>query len=317
VDLRVTIVIVTSYAIEYISECLDSLSQVVDSGLARVIAVDNVSTDGTADLIKRKYPWVTLIESPFNNGFGAANNLALPYLETDYCLFFNTDAVLGKGCCEELIRFLDGNPDVGCVGPMVLDSQGAETVSHYPFMGLFLSIWTAAGLELIFPLNKTNNRWEIRRIPPDRASEVDNVIGAAMMIRREVLDEIGGFDERFFLYSEEEDLLLRMHKAGWKTYYDPSSSIIHRSGGTQYSVGLTRRAIAAANWSRYLYLKKHHSRPAAELSRVVWIITLLLRYLALRLRNRETVQGKLEGYSASIKSLLEPGWFDRVLRPKP
>ncbi len=310
---RVTIVIVTYNSAEFIGECLDSLVGSFESGFVKVILVDNGSSDGTAQLVNESYPWVEVIRSEYNGGFGAGNNLALGRLEGDYCFFLNPDARLDEGCCEKLVRFLDGRSDVGCVGPAVLDVKGRRVVSYHVYTSLYTSLWSAAGLQRIIPLNRSGGRWEVRRRPPGKPVEVDRILGAAMMIRRQALDDVGGFDERFFLFSEEEDLCLRLKHAGWKTCYYPDAQVIHRGAA---SIGQNAPlATAAADWSRYLYMRKHYLRFSAEISRLVWIIALFIRYLLVHLKTPDKGLIKAEGYLLSLRSLLQPGYFDRVIRP--
>ncbi|MDP8237460.1 MAG: glycosyltransferase family 2 protein [Candidatus Hatepunaea meridiana] len=308
---RVTVIIVTYNSAGFIGECLDTLSKSAASGYLKVILVDNASTDSTADIIEKEYPWVNLVRSKYNNGFGAGNNIAISDVEGDYIFFLNPDTRVGPYCSKTLVDFLDDYDDAGCVGPCVIDEKGHKILSYFMFTGLFTSLWSAMELQRLFPLNRTNGKREFRWKPPNYSVEVDRLLGAAIMIRRKVLDQIGRFDERFFLYSEEEDICLRLRHAGWNIYYDPSSYVIHQ-GGTCKQQALPLM-IAAANWSRYIYLRKHKNRISAEISRLVWIILLSLRLFISFLLPAS--RRKRYGYIWSLKSLLKPGYFDRVLRP--
>ncbi|MCF7810646.1 glycosyltransferase family 2 protein [bacterium] len=305
---RGTAVIVTYNSAGSIDDCLRSLAGTVDAGIFKVIVVDNASGDGTADLIERKYPWVELIRNPVNAGFAAGNNLALIHLVGDYCFFLNPDTRVGAGCSKGLMEFLDDHDDAGCVGPAIVDETGKKTLSYFAFTGFITSVWMAIGLQRIFPLNRTDEKFELRRKPSKKVVRVDRLLGAAMMIRNEVLAKVKGFDERFFLYSEEEDFCRQIQNAGWKIYYTPRNFIIHNGG--ESSSQDTVLAIAATNWSRYLLLRKHCSRFKAELSRIIWILTLVIRFLFSIPRSN-----KRKGYILSIKSLLKPGYFDKKLRP--
>jgi hypothetical protein len=305
---RGTAVIVTYNSAVTIDDCLRSLAGTVDAGIFKVIVVDNASSDGTADLIAKKYPWVELIRSSVNCGFAAGNNLALVHLVGDYCFFLNPDTRVGAGCSKGLMEFLDNHHDAGCVGPAVVSKDGKKTLSYFAFTGFMTSIWVALGIQKFLPLNRTGKRIELRRKPPNKVVEVDRLLGAAMMIRNEILAKVKGFDERFFLYSEEEDFCRQIQNAGWKIYYTPWYFIIH--SGSASSSQTTALSIAAANWSRYVLLRKHCSRVTAELSRIIWILTLSIRFLFAvpKSNNRK-------GYKLSIKSLLKPGYFDSELRP--
>jgi len=305
---RGTAVIVTYNSITCIDDCLRSLIGTVEADIFKVIVVDNASSDGTAELIEQKYPWVELIRSSVNGGFAAGNNLALIHLVGEYCFFLNPDTRVGAGCSKGLMEFLDNHQEVGCVGPAVVNKTGDKILSYFAFTGFLTSLWMAIGLQRYLPINRTGKRLELRRKPPNKVVEVDRLLGAAMMIRNEVLSKVKGFDERFFLYSEEEDFCLRLRRAGWKIYFTPRVFIIHNGG--ESSSQNNALATAAANWSRYLLLRKHYSRFKAELSRFVWILTLSFRFLS-----ASNKSDRKKGYRLSIRSLIKPGYFDKKLRP--
>lgn len=311
---RGTVIIVTYNADEFIGACLDSLDPEAAAGKIKVVVVDNCSSDGTRELVRNKYGWVVLIESDYNGGFGAGNNLGLKEAEGEWVFFLNPDAVATAGCIEELADYLTLHPNAGCIAPAIRDGEGRRIVSYFPFTTLRTSFWWATGLNHVFPVNRTDGSWEIRRQPPDRTVEVDRVLGAAMMLPCRALQEVGGFDERFFLFSEEEDLCFRLMENGWKIIYHPEVVVQHAGSGIMKSI--KPLAIAAANWSRYLYLRKNVGRFSAEISRWMWIKMIFFRYLvSLFKRRNRIIQDYRQGYLYSIKSLLKPGYFDRILRP--
>ncbi|NQT33742.1 glycosyltransferase family 2 protein [bacterium] len=314
---RATVVVVTYNSKTTIGECLDSLTESVSSGFLKVVVVDNASSDGTAEEVERSYSWVHLVRNDYNGGFAAGNNLARSYIEGNYCFFLNPDSKVGPYCSSKLVDFLDRYDDVACVGPAVLNYQLRKTISYHAYTGLFTSLWAAAGLQHPFPLNRIKGRWRISRKSIGTLVTVDRLIGAALMIRREALDQIGWFDERFFLFSEEEDLCLRLSQAGWKIYYNPEVYIIHRGAASVKQA--KSLAIASANWSRYLYMRKHHNRLSAEISRFAWIKGIGLRYLLALLKPGGKTglrTRQFESYRLSLKSLIRLGYFERELRPQ-
>lgn len=314
---RATVVVVTYNSKATIGECLDSLAESVSSGFLKVVVVDNASSDGTAEEVERSYSWVHLIRNDYNGGFAAGNNLAQSYIDGNYCFFLNPDSKVGPYCSSKLVDFLDRYDDVACIGPAVLNDQLLKTISYHAYTGLFTSLWAAAGLQHPFPLNRIKGRWKISRKSRGTPVAVDRLLGAALMVRREALDRIGWFDEQFFLFSEEEDLCLRLSQAGWKIYFNPEVYIIHR-GATSVKQ-LEPLAIASANWSRYLYMRKHHNRLSAEISRFAWIKGIGLRYLLAQLKSSGRtglLTRQIEGYRLSLKSLIRPGYFERELRPR-
>ena len=308
-----TTIIVTHNSRADIGNCLTSLEPDAAAGLTRVVVVDNASTDGGADLIRVQFPWIYQIKSPDNGGFGAGNNLGFRLAEGDYCFIINPDTEISHGCGSGLVEFLETHPDAGCVGPGIRGDSEEPVLSYFAFTSLTLSLWIAVGFQRLTTLNRTDGRLELRRHPPANDILVDRLLGAAMMVRRKAFEQVGGFDETFFLYSEEEDLCFRMSKAGWKVYYHPESWVHHHGAGSTSAMNAV--AVAATNWSRYLYLRKHSSRLKAEISRWVWVVMLFLRLLISWLRHPFNRRTRSRGYVESLKSLLFLGYFERVLRP--
>ncbi len=275
---RGTVVVVAYNARTVIERCLDSLHDDAVAGRIKTVVVDNDSTDGTPELVKSRYPWVELVPAGENGGFGAGNNIGSRHAEGRWLFFLNPDAAVIGDCIPVLERFISGHPDAGCVAPAVTGADGGAVLSHFPFTGLATSIWGAVGLNRVLPFNRTDGRFEIRRRAPTGTVEVDRVLGAAMMVPRRVFEQVGGFDERFFLYSEEEDLCLRIRCRGWKVFYFPAARVVHIGSGTTRN--MRPLAVAAVNWSRYLYMRKHRPRWESEVSRLVWVAALALRWCA-------------------------------------
>lgn len=309
-----TVVIVTYNALKIIARCLDSLKKDVESGYAKVVIVDNASTDGTAEYIATEFPWVKLVRNKCNGGFGAGNNSSREYLEGDWCFFLNPDAKINKGCLKILAEFLESNPKAGCIGPAILDQEGKRGLSYFPFTTLLTSIWSAVGLNRVLPFNRTNGRLEVRKTPPVESVIVDRVLGAAMMVPSRLFEQVDGYDERFFLYSEEEDLCLRIWKSGYKVVYLPAAETVHIGGDTTRQ--MKPLSTASANWSRYLFMRKHHSALEAEISRWVWLAAIAVRYIitlvAVWKKGRRDI---LRGYGFSILSLLSRDYFEKNIRP--
>lgn len=309
-----TVVIVTYNAATFIGKCLESLHEDHKAERIKVIVVDNCSEDSTVDIIAGNYSWVKLIRSAVNGGFGAGNNLGIKQAKGEFCFFLNPDSSVKPGCIDKLWEYLRENQDTGCVGPLIVDNSGVPVLSYFAFNGLFISIWTAVGLQKLLPVNHSRRRWEVRRKPATIPVEVDRIVGAAMMMRMKSLKDAGGFDERFFLYSEEEDLCLRLKKARWKVVFCPEAVVEHHGGGSTGSSDPI--AIAAADWSRYIFMRKHYPRLSSELSRFLWISMLSARLIVFTII--ESITGRklrAAGILQSIKSLLKPGYFDRELRP--
>lgn len=266
-DTDVGIIIVSFRSREDIAACLASIGGA--QLRARVVVVDNASHDGTAELVQRSFPEVTLLSSSRNIGFAAACNTGVRASIGKYCLFLNPDVRLSGDAVEALVRFAEENPKVGIVGPQVFNEDGRTlqlSCRSFPTIGsLFFNRFSL--LSRVFP----NNRWSRRylllteNIADPRA--VDWVSGCCMLVRREALDSLQGFDEQFFLYSEDVDLCLRARHAGWQTCYEPRTHVIHRIGAS--SGGL--RPIIERHRSVWRYYKKHMANGQKSLGGLVFL----------------------------------------------
>jgi len=258
---RVDVVMVSWNDKANVSTALESvfaLSEVqADPGFANVIVSDNGSTDGTVEFIRERYgDRVTVIENGANLGFGAACNRAFAHTSAPYVFLLNPDAELKDRALAAVVGFLDEHPRSGIAGSRLYNTDGSIQPSAGEFdtwIGAFLrsSAWGELPL-----FRRFANGAALRGFPYDRRRRVDLVIGAAVALRRAMLDEIGMFDERFFLYHEEVDLARRAATAGWETWFVPESEAVHEGMGSakgQYHVVEIRKQKA-----RRQYWIKHH-----------------------------------------------------------
>lgn len=288
--------------------------RVSGSSAVKVIVVDNDSPDGTADLVEQLHPEVSLIRSGENGGFAAGNNLGLRRAAGEWVLLLNPDAILQPGALDSLVSYLDAHSRVGCVGPGMDDDRPNRLHWPEPFMTPGMAVWYALSLQRVLPLNRIDGARTLLWKAPSKSVRVERLIGAALLLRRSALDEVGLMDERFFLYSEEEDLQFRLALAGWETHYEPLARVKHIGGGSSRFTAPV--AMASANWSRYLFVRKHFGRLAGEMTRIVWCIATFARMiLAILLFATPGFRERMRGYRLSLASLLIPGYFERHLRP--
>lgn len=257
---RIDVIVVCWNDKEKITTALDSvfaLDEVqADPGFANVVVSDNGSSDGSREFIRERYGTrVTIVENDANLGFGAACNRAFAKTSAPYVFLLNPDAELKNGALANMVAFLDANARCGIAGSRIYNYDGTIQQSCGEFdtwAGAFLRSSAWGGLP---PFRRFANGAGLRDFHYDRPQRVDLAIGAALAIRRAVLDEIGTFDERFFLYHEEVDFAKRAAVAGWETWFVPSSEAVHEGMGSakgQYSVE-TRKQV-----SRRKYWIKHH-----------------------------------------------------------
>ena len=259
---RIDVIVVCWNDKEKIATALDSvfaLSEVrEDSGFAQIVVSDNGSTDGSQAYITERYGGrVRIVENGANLGFAAACNRAFAATTSPYVFLLNPDAELKDGALREIVAFLDAHPRCGIAGSRIYNYDGTiqQSVGEFDtWAGAFLR---SSALGELPPLRRFANGASLRGFAYDTARPVDIAIGAALGMRRAMMDEIGVFDEQFFLYHEEVDYAKRAHAAGWETWFVPASEAVHEGMGSargQYNVEKRKQT------SRRKYWIKHHGR---------------------------------------------------------
>lgn len=190
------------------------------------IVVDNASSDGSAEMVREKFPWVQLIENQQNLGFGGGCNLAARLAHGEYLLVLNPDVILFPLTIFGLLTFLQQTPRAGAVGPRILNPDGSLQVSIFPRPSLFREAWRLFHLDHLIPLSQ----YPASTLKASQPQEVDVLMGACILLRSEIVSQVGLFDERFFMYSEEVDLCQRIQQAGWQIFWLPSVEIVHFGG---------------------------------------------------------------------------------------
>lgn len=263
-----------------------------------VIVVDNASTDGSADMVAEEHPWAKLIRSERNLGFSAGNNLGIKAASGRSVLLLNPDTLVHPGALAALVQFADSHPEAGIIGPRLLNADGSIQYSCRSFPTLATGFFRNTFLGRLFPKNRFNRDYLLTDWDHNAVREVDWVSGAAMMIRREVLDQIGLLDEGFFMYCEDVDICYRAHRAGWKVMYCPDAVITHMIA--RASDKNAAAMIIERHKSMFRFFRKHY---AAESSPLVWPIViagLVLRASVLVVKNRIDVY-RMNRYAARTR----------------
>lgn len=224
---------------------------------AEVIVVDNHSQDNSIPYLQPRFPWVRFISNAENCGFARACNQGLQLASGKYILFLNPDTIVPGDCFTKCIDFFQSRQDAGALGIKMMDGSGKFLKeSKRSFPSPLTSLYKLSGLARLFPHSRAFSRYHLGHLDEKESHEVDVLAGAFMMIRREVLDQTGGFDEVFFMYGEDIDLSYRIQEEGYKNYYFAGSQIIHFKGES------TRRG--SMNYVRMFYkamsvfVKKHY-----------------------------------------------------------
>jgi GT2 family glycosyltransferase len=229
-----------------------------DPQFARVVVSDNGSSDGSVEFLRQRYgDRLAIVENAANLGFAAACNRAFAATDSPFVYLLNPDAEVRQGALVEIVAFLEAHPRCGIAGSRIYNLDGSVQESCGEFdswSGAFLrsSAWGEWPV-----LRRFANGAKLRAWDYESERRVDLVIGAAMVIRRKLLAEIGPFDERFFLYHEEVDFAKRAAAAGWETWYVPSSAAVHEGMGSARGLYNVERR---KQRSRRAYWLKHHGR---------------------------------------------------------
>ena len=192
-----------------------------------VLVVDNNSRDGCLKMVQENFPSVITIQSSKNIGFGAGNNLALKKARGDFILFINPDVAIISEMIVKLFTFIKSRPEVGIVGPRLLNPDGSLQFSCFRFPTIFMPFYSRTILKKIPYVRKKLNRYRMVDFDHKETRPVDWIVGGCMMIRKQALDSYGFFDERYFMYFEDIDLCRTFWKNGVKVYYYPQAEMVH------------------------------------------------------------------------------------------
>ena len=252
-------------------DCLESIFKTVHSISYEVIVIDNSSRDGSVDLLRQQYPQVTVIANDHNRGFGAANNQGFAVMKGKYALLLNTDAVLAAGAVNKLWSFIEDHPKAAMVCGQLLNADGSKQNSIASFPTLLTLATNISLLEYLFP-----RRYPSKRYEHSEPLQVDSAIGACMMVRKQALDEVSFFDDRYFFFFEETDMAYAMRQAGWLIYQVPDARIYHLQG---QSIGHNSRSRIEFYRSRYQFLRKWKSKGYFCLAFLIIFVRLILSFL--------------------------------------
>ncbi len=254
----ISIVILNFNTREHLAGCLRSVQADLRPG-DDIFVVDNASSDDSADMVERDFPWVRLICSPINGGFAHGNNQALRHATGDAVLLLNPDTILPAGALDAFEQCLAAYPRAGIIGPKLLKPNGTMHLAcRRSFPTPSVAFYRLSGLSRLFPRSARFGRYNLTYLDPDTPSEVDSVCGACLLIRRSVIERIGLLDERFFMYGEDVDWCLRARQDGWTVRYEPGIVVQHQHGAAsrQRALRTTFHFFRAMD----LFYRKHYVR---------------------------------------------------------
>ncbi|MDJ0674197.1 MAG: glycosyltransferase family 2 protein [Calothrix sp. MO_167.B42] len=268
-----SIILVNYNGADVLLDCLNSIEKFIPKHNLDIIVVDNASQDDSRKLIADKFPHIHLIKLPENRGFGAGNNAGASIATGEFLLLLNTDTILTENILPHLIDLMYTNPQIGIVGPKLLNADGSFQVSFAHTISIQGEYQTLK----LHQAAKNPSQLKIIEQQYQDIQEVDVVVGAALLIRSSLFQALGGFDENFFMYFEESDLCQRVRNQGYKIVYTPHVSLIHLKG---YSTQQAASPMAIEyRRSQMYYYYKH--RPSVEqlLVRVYLFVKFLFEWL--------------------------------------
>jgi hypothetical protein len=261
-------VAIVSYRCEgLLRDCLQSLRAHPPQRPMAVHVVDNASGDGTAEMVEREFPEVTLTVNEVNTGFSVANNIAIRAGDAPYVLVLNPDTRIAADALERLCRVLDARPDIGMAGPRLELNDGSfDHAAKRSFPTPLSALGHFTGIGRRGDAAGKLASYRATELAEDEAGPVDAVNGAFMLMRRTALDRVGLFDEGYWMYMEDLDLCYRFKQAGWTVWYEPSAMVVHVKAGTsgQHRSWKLNRAF---HYGMYRFYRAHYAAEAPAFER--------------------------------------------------
>jgi hypothetical protein len=267
-------VVIVSWNVRALLErCLSSLQECSEQGSLKceIIVVDNASSDGSAQMVRQRFPAVRLIASDSNLGFTRGNNTGAARSSGRYILLLNPDTEVLGDALSAMVAYMEHHPDVGALGPKLLFPDGQVQPSRRRFPTLATAVLESTVFQQWFPRHPVLSHYYVQDRGDDEEQDVDWLVGACLLIRREAWEQAGPLDERFFMYSEELDLCRRLKNVGWRVVFFPGAAVVHHEGGSSSQVVPERHIYFQS--SKVLYFQKHQGTLAGEALRLFLLAT--------------------------------------------
>ena len=253
-------IVIVNYNTEKLTlECIASVYKSHLPYTFEIFVVDNHSSDNSVEAIKKHYPKVKLIENQENVGFSKANNQAITQAQGRYILLLNSDTIVKENTLAAMTQYMDNHMDVGAAGCEVVLSTGElDQACHRGFPTPQASFYYMSGLAKKYPNSPKYNSYHKSYLNMKEIHEIDCLVGAFMLVRKEAIDQVGMLDEEFFMYGEDIDWCYRIKEAGWGIIYNPTVSIIHYKGASSRKKPF--KIVYEFHRAMYLFHKKHYAK---------------------------------------------------------
>lgn len=305
-----SIIIVSWNVCALLQNCLRSVLAQQNLRL-QIIVVDGASTDGSPEMIAEQFPQVELVACRENVGFPGGNNLGLARANGRFILLLNPDTIVQGDALANMVSYLEQNAQVGALGPQLLNEDGSRQSSRRRFPTVWTAFFESTWLQPYAPQAVLDNYF-VRDVADGQTAVVDWVMGACLLTRQEVVAQVGGLDEAYFMYSEELDYCRRIHDAGWQVVYYPHAVVTHFSGKSSEQA-VTQRHINF-NRAKLRYFRKYHGRLAATLLRIFLLKSYLLQLVLEALKGsighkRPLRWQRVKAYWMVLRSGLRPAGY--------
>ena len=263
------IVIVNYNTRDLLRDCLSSIYESWGDFSVAVHVVDNASSDGSAEVVRREFPQTKLIVSAQNNGYAYANNLGLKALGLGdlgklvsqsppaYVLLLNPDTILPPGALSNMLNFIGSRPWAGVVGPRLVLANGTlDKACRRSFPSPEVSFYRMTGLSILFPNSRRFGAYNLTYLDEDQEAEIDSAVGAFMLLRSQAIQDVGLLDDSFFMYGEDLDWCYRIKRAGWKVLYNPDCTVLHYKKASSHH---SRKALYEFYRAMLLFYRKHYA----------------------------------------------------------
>ncbi len=274
----ISVLIVNYNVRDYLIHCIQSVLQSNYNAPLDIVVVDNHSFDDSVEVIRQQFPEVKVIANDTNLGFGKAVNQAAEAASGDYYLILNPDTVVQENSISTMVSYAETHPKVGVVGPKILNADGTLQLAckrSFPTLGVALP--KILGLSSLFPNSRWAGRYNLTYLDENTTHSVDAVSGSCMLIRRDVFENVGGFDQRFFMFGEDLDLCYRIKSLGYEVHYYPETQIVHYQGESVKSAPFD--SLNAFYTAMIQFSDKHFSRSYSFITRRLILLGIQFRKL--------------------------------------
>lgn len=302
-----SVIVVNRNTRELLAECLASLRAAADPVEVEVIVVDNGSTDGSVGRVREEFPGVRLIENAENTGYAFPNNQGLAAGTGRYLLLLNSDTVLLPGALRRLVEFMDANPRAGACGPLLRFPDGRLQRSCYSTPSPRTVLAAMLTLDRRFPRSRLFGN-DHTGFAHDRTREVEALLGAALLVRRETLEQVGALDERLRVHYNDFDWCLRIRRAGWRVYFVHDAEVVHHLQATTRAENRHLQLQPELVRNLFDYFRKHYGEAGVRRVRMAMVLGWGGRYVLFGALRRLGRRGADPAASRSRLGLLRAAW---------